>query len=131
MIEALGKILYKIVEDLDLKFLLDINYRLILYILLFIAVIFLIYYIAWRRLMYYTRLMDSHVAELWEKEEYQINRDDVSEDVKYIRMQRLKSDCDGKIKNARKKRDMFFLLPFMRFIYKKKMGSDAPMYLSS
>ncbi len=81
--------------------------------------------------MYYTRLMDSHVAELWEKEEYQINRDDVSEDVKYIRMQRLKSDCDGKIKNARKKRDMFFLLPFMRFIYKKKMGSDAPMYLSS
>ncbi len=131
MSEAFGKILCTIFEDLGCEFLLNINFSLIFYFLLFVGLIVTLYMIAWRKLMYYSRLMDSFVAELWEKEEYQVNKDDVSDDVKYIRMQRLKSDCDRKINAARKKRNLLFKIPLMKWIYKKKMGSEVPMYLSS
>ena len=125
----LGEIFYNILEGIGLGFILGVNFNYVLYPVLFLVVVLLFYYFMWRKLDYYSQLMNARVMELWEKEEYEISKDNVSSDVKKIRLERLKSDYDEKIKEIRKKRDRIFrFVPFMKRIYKRKKGADAPMF---
>ena len=125
----LGEIFYNILEGIGLGFILELNFNYILYPILCLALLLVFYFFAWKKLDHYSRLMDACVMELWEKEEYEIAKDDVSGDVKKIRLERLKADYNGKIRSIRKKRDRIFkFVPLMKWIYKKKRGDNTPMY---
>ncbi|MFP4022585.1 MAG: hypothetical protein ACLFNR_02330 [Candidatus Paceibacterota bacterium] len=129
MMEILKNILSRILDDLGWNFLLQINFAYIFYIVFAGASVLAVYLVAWRRLEHYSRLMDNKVMHLWEKEEYAVAKAGVSEEVRRIRLERLKEEYREEIERIRKKRDRIFkFVPFMKFIYKKKKGKNAPMY---
>lgn len=129
MKNALGEIIYSLFVELGWERFFDFDYSFVFYILLFLLVVFFIYYLAWIRLSYYARKMDSHLMELWEKEEYGIVEDNISNDAKKIRLERLRNKVQDKIEKTRKKRDFVFkVIPFMGIIYRKRKGKNAPMY---
>lgn len=129
MKNALGEIIYSLFVELGWERFFDFDYSFVFYILLFLLVVFFIYYLAWTRLSYYARKMDSHLMELWEKEEYGIVEDSISNDAKKIRLERLRNKVQDKIEKTRKKRDFVFkVIPFMGIIYRKRKGKNAPMY---
>jgi hypothetical protein len=129
MKEIIAKITETVLVDFGLEFVLEIDFIFIFYILLFLSLLFIIYSFSWRMLSYYSRLMDSCIMEIWEKEENTITKEHVSNEVAKIRLKRLKDKNHEKIKKIRKKRDLIFkVVPFMRWIYKRKKGKNAPLY---
>lgn len=90
MNEVIAKIIETVLIDSGLEFILEIDFIFIFYILLFIFLIIAFYLFAWKMLSYYSRLMDSCVMEMWEKEENTITKADLSSEVSRIRLKRLK-----------------------------------------
>lgn len=130
MKEIIAKIIETVLIDSGLEFILEIDFIFIFYILSFILLILSIYLFSWKMLSYYSHLMDSCIMEIWEKEENTITKAHVSSEVARIRLKRLKDKNHEKIKKIRKKRDLIFkVVPFMRWIYKRKKGKNAPLYI--
>lgn len=129
MKDIIAKITETILLDSGMEFVLEIDFIFIFYILLFLFFILVVYLFSWRMLSYYSRLMDSCIMEIWEKEENTITKDHVSNEVARIRLKRLKDKNHEKVKKIRRKRDLIFkVVPFMRWIYKRKKGKNAPLY---
>lgn len=90
----------------------------------------MVYLYAWRKIIRYSQMMDTYMMELWQREENEITNSNVCEDVKKLRLERLKGEYEDKINMARKKRDLVFkIMPLMRVIYRYKKSDKTPAYL--
>ncbi len=126
----LKEVIQKIFYEFGLEFIFNINFKFIFYVLIFIVFIVFIYIYSWRKLTYYSQVMDMYVMELWQREENEISNSTVSESVKQIRLERLKNEYEEKIDKAKHKRDIIFkVIPFMKIIYRYKKSDKTPAYL--
>lgn len=127
----LRDILYNILSEFGLEIIMEIKFAYFFYFSIPFLLLYFIYLYVWGKVDRYSRQMDSLVMELWQREESEVAKDRVSDDVKKIRMERLKGEYDHRIKEIRRKRDMILrFFPFMKLIYKMKKGTEAPLFSS-
>lgn len=123
-------IFYSILSEFELEFILSINFKYIFYILLFLILIFVAYLYAWRKIERYSKMMDMYTMELWQREDSEITNSKACEDVKKIRLERLKGEYEDKIDAVRRKRSLVFkTVPLMKVIYRYKKSDKTPTYL--
>ena len=124
-------IVYNILSEFGWEFILNVRFAYFFYFTIPFLVLYIVFLFVWRKVEGYSRLMDALVIELWRREEAEVANDNVSDDVKKIRMERLKGEYNHKIKEIRKKRDRILrFFPFMKLIYKMKKGTEAPLFSS-
>lgn len=104
--------------------------KLLTYIIGGSLIVFLIYFVLWKRLSYYANLMNRLVLQQWSKAEDNL-REGGSKTVTNLKMQRLHEEYSEKIQTAYKRREAILkYVPFMKALYKRKLGKDAPVFLT-
>jgi predicted DNA-binding WGR domain protein len=133
LIELIGDIinffLHAFGIEFSVNFKLNIDFQRFFYIASGPTILILLYVVAWKRIGYYSTLMDRYIMELWTKEESETHDTDASKVVTKLRLEKLKRQYIEKIEKARHKRDLIFKrVPFIKWYYKRKKGKDIPMY---